>query len=201
MLFWCLFYNSFNYFENINYELVLDSSELNIEIDKVRVSLKRTIYSNKKDDHSKIYKKFTKEIAFKRYDIDNKNKKHQINDSICYPQYNKYINIPDKIYEYLDNKKKILSDSQLDVLQLIPRTYGGLIAIDFFLEVKITYKKRSDNSVLKIIIEFYTNEFENKNKEINDKESNLKNSINDNVTPIGDTIYETNTSNSEQNKV
>ena len=189
--------NSFSYLESIPYEIYLDCTELNMEVNSLKISLMKNIYFNCKNNNKKHFMTYSKkELAFKNY-VSKKNlDKYYIKDEIQIPQQeNNENNIQKEIYTFLENIKTIEVDYKFPKKELIPFCIGGLISILFSLKIGITYKERRSDSIFELPIQLLDGnsmnlKVYNPNPNLNNNLNNQKINIDDNINSLdeGDKI-------------
>ena len=163
--------NSFDYKEVIPFEIYLNCTELNLEIWAIKISLFKILFWNKKNDHKKHYKTHKKmELAFKIYPINKFLTKHEIKDNINVQFLYNNMSI---IYNRLDLLKEVEIDYNYNDIELLPFCIGGLISVEFNLEVEIRYKmEKIKSDILELPIEIYEKNF--RDNEIIPQISNAK---------------------------
>ena len=124
--------NSFSYDEPIPFQIDLDLNNLSMDIRNINVSIKRISYKNLQNDHSKQYRKESKEIGFKKLLINKEQRKINIKDIIEIEADKN----PKNVYIQLDNDNRPVSQKFNDIY-LFPTCYGGLLSVEYFVKIEI----------------------------------------------------------------
>ena len=146
--------NSYAYNEIIPYEIIMNCTECEVNIDHLRVTLTRNIHFGANDRiDSKI-------ILLKNYDIPktNKRKIFKLSGHFLFPVLSDYFSVnPMNIYN--NYNKKIINDFDKDFtnVNLFPTCFSSLFICNYFLNFEIIFKSfLIKNEILSIPIELYT---------------------------------------------
>ena len=178
--------NSFSFFDIIPFELYLDCTELNMDIKSTKITLNKSIYANYKKDKKRHHKTpLNEDLIFKEFILDKSLNKYEIKDSLQLKENNDFFEkiYPQQKYENFDKLKEIELDYDLNKIRLSPFCLGGLISVEFTINVEIEYKMKRKKSSFKLPIQFYDSD--NKKNEPNNYKNNKKNvNINYNINSI-----------------
>ena len=146
--------NSYGFNEMIPYDIIMNCTECDLIINKLRVSLTRNIYFCLDD---KIDLDI---ILFKDYEFRLINKKGivKISDHFQFPEINEYFSVnPMNIYNNFDKKKLYDSDKDFRDVSLFPTCFSSLFICNYSLNFEIIFNSFFiKNEILSIPIELYT---------------------------------------------
>ena len=129
--------NYFFYDEPVNYEIDLDFTELELEYKELVIKIIKTKKRNAKINHDRIFTQTSEDIAQQNLPINIINKKFHFKDGIKIDQkHNPHVAYEDMDkngpYELSENNKK-------KDFFLTPSCYGGLLTVDYKLNIKIIF--------------------------------------------------------------
>ena len=129
--------NYFFYDESIIYDIVLDFSELDLDVNEIIIKIVKTIQKNFKTNHNKPLIKIKDDVATQKITLDKNITKFHFKDGI---KINNKHN-PISIYEDMDKNgpNKIEENKNKKDFFLTPCCYGGLLSISFELNIKIVF--------------------------------------------------------------
>ena len=157
--------NSWDYNDQIPIEIILDCSELDLKVNGIYIAIIR----NKKQynrKHSEILSNNNITIFSKNYLLDKKQKRYKLKPIIQFPTSSDYISIfPPTVYKLIESNGQNDLFDKINQYVLYPMTKGGLISIEYYLNVKILFdSKLSFDEDFKIPLDFYSSfEIENEN--------------------------------------
>ena len=159
--------NYFFYDEPIIYEIILDCSELDLEINELIIKIIKSCQRNYKTNYNKAFIKSNEDVACQRITIDKNSKKFHFKDAIKIDKKH----IPSLEYQKMDKDgpPQINENKELKDFFLTPCCYGGLLSVSFNLNIKLVFDSLlTFNEEFNIPLDF----FERDNNTIN-----LNNSI------------------------
>ena len=170
--------NSYAYNELIPYEIVINCTETNINIKKLRMSLTRNIYIQSNDYID------VKPIIAMDYDLPTKmeDNVYQICGYFSFPQISEYFSVnPLNIYNFYSHRIINNIDKTFNSIYLYPTCNSNFLSCNYFINLEIYYSSLlSEKERLSIPIELYTPldiEQENKNEENEEDDDIFKNEI------------------------
>ena len=125
--------NIFSYDENINFELEIDCSQLDMKIKSVEINLLRIENKNFKNNPKKVRNSSSKRIASKKINLIKGQPKYLIKDNIQFPLFADFN--PIQIYKQLDSMPQI-DEKVTKKIHLAPSCFGGLLSIEYFLKIE-----------------------------------------------------------------
>ena len=125
--------NIFTYDENINFELEIDCSQLDMKIKSVEINLLRIENKNYKNNIKKARNSSSKRIASKKINLIKGQPKYLIKDNIQFPLLADFN--PIQIYKQLDSMTQI-DEKVTKKIHLAPSCFGGLLSIEYFLKIE-----------------------------------------------------------------
>ena len=143
----------------------MDCSELDLKVNGIYIAIIR----NKKQynrKHSEILSNNNITIFSKNYLLDKKQKRYKLKPIIQFPTSSDYISIfPPTVYKLIESNGQNDLFDKINQYVLYPMTKGGLISIEYYLNVKILFdSKLSFDEDFKIPLDFYSSfEIENEN--------------------------------------
>jgi len=174
--------NSYAYNELIPYEIVINFTESNINIKKLRVSLTRNIYI-RSNDYIDV-----KPIIIMNYDIPPKleDNVYHICGYFTFPPIAEYFSVnPMNIYNFYSNRIIHNIDKTFNSIYLYPSCNSDFLSCNYFLNLEIYLNSLlSEKEQLSLPIELYTPleiEPEKKNEENEEDDDNIfRNEIEEN---------------------
>ena len=129
--------NYFFYDENIIYDIVLDFSELDLDVNEVIIKIVKTIQKNFKTNHEKPLVKLKDDVATHKIVLDKNIKEFHFKDGIKIDKKHNPILVYEEMekngpYKLEDNKNK-------KEFFLTPCCYGGLLSVSYELNIKIIF--------------------------------------------------------------
>ena len=161
--------NSYSYNEIIPYEIIINYSESNLNIDYLRISLSRKIYFGACDKiNSKI-------ILFKNYKLpfEKEEKIFKISGHFLFPILSNYFSVnPMNIYNYFNKISLNDFNNNYNDIYLFPTCFSSLFVCCYFLNLEIIYDSFfAKNEIISIPIELYTPLKIDVNKNNNNKDN------------------------------
>ena len=154
--------NVFTYDENINFELEIDCSQLDLDIKSVEIDLLRIENRNYKNNETKVRNSSSRKISSKEITLVKGQPKYLIKDCIQFPflvDFN-----PIQIYKQLDSLPEI-DEKLIRKIHLAPSCIGGLLSVDYYLRVELNIDSiLSTDEKIKMRIDFYS-PFNNQNNQ------------------------------------
>ena len=146
--------NVFTYDENINFELEIDSTQLDLKIKSVDIDLLRIENRNYKNNESKVRESSSRKISSKEIKLVKGQPKYLIQDNIQFPLLADFN--PIQIYRQLDSLPE-LDEKLIRKIHLAPSCIGGLLSVDYFLRVELNIDSiLSTDEKMKMRIDFYS---------------------------------------------
>ena len=146
--------NIFTYDENINFELEIDCSQLDMKIKSVEINLLRIENKNYKNNPKKVRNSSSKRIASKKINLIKGQPKYLIKDNIQFPLLADFN--PIQIYKQLDSMPQI-DEKVTKKIHLAPSCFGGLLSIEYFLKIEFNIDSiLSTDEKMKMQIDFYS---------------------------------------------
>lgn len=165
----CLFRsdkNSYKYNEIIKYEIILNKTELEIEVKSLEISLNRKY--GYYDDLQLLNEVQFERISSDKYEHLMNNKIHKICGLLRFPK-NITVN-PMSAYEYFNDKDLDDVYMKFPNVRIYPTSYLSLVKCNYFLQLDIVFDSFGVSSEFIILpIEFYTPKNEDEEEQI-DKE-------------------------------
>ena len=176
--------NSYAYNELIPYEIVLNFTESNINIKKIRVSLTRNIYIQSNDYID------VKPIIIMEYDLPKKLEEnvYHLCGYFSFPPISDYFSVnPMNIYNFYSNRIIDNIDKTFNSIYLYPTCNSDFLSCNYFLNLEIYLNSLlSEKELLLLPIELYTPldiEQNEKNEENEEDDNNIfKNEIEESNT-------------------
>ena len=190
--------NYFCYDEPIIYDIYLDFSELDLEINELIIRLIKTTQKNFKNNHNRTFIKVNDDVAVQKLPIDKNIKKYHFKDGIKIDK----LHIPSSAYQNMDinGPYEIKENKDNKDLFLTPCCYGGLITVSYCLHIKLVFDSLlTFNEEFNIPIDFYErqdNDIQNQN---NNNLNNSDNLLNSNTKDINNNTNENNNEDNSQN--
>lgn len=197
--------NSFSYFEIIPFEILINCTELNMEIKALKISIMKYIYFNDKKDHKKHFNAYEEEeLVSKIYTLKKNLNKYDIKDDIKLPrdlnEFKEFKELENgEIYSTFDNLKMLEVDYNFSKIKLTPFSIGGLISIEFKLKVEIEYNKNRTKNSFELPIEFLDKNSKNQIIYIPNLNKNSKQNEKNKCYNINSIDENDNNNNSEEN--
>ena len=152
--------NVFTYDENINFELEIDCTQLDLKIKSVEIDLLRIENRNYKNNETKVRNSSSKKISSKKITLVKGQPKYLIQDCIQFPLLVDFN--PIQIYKQLDSLPEI-DEKLIRKIHLAPSCIGGLLSVDYYLRVELNIDSiLSTDEKIKMRIDFYS-PFNNQN--------------------------------------
>ena len=152
--------NYFDYNEEIQYEVMFDCTELELQIFKIIVSINRYQRKNLKINRSKVKIGNKERLNSKIYDFPENEKMFIIKDSMNFlnSTLNKNVcNNPSLVYKLLESKSFSEINHNITDYFLAPSCYGGLLSAEYYLKIEILFDTSFTNTEeLKIPLDFYS---------------------------------------------
>ena len=142
----CLFKlpkNSFTYFEKIPFEVYLDCTGFNGLVKSIKISIKKYLHRNCKDDHQRRFRSdYKEEMPIKHlYTYDTNIQKYEFKDFMQIPQNEQFDKIcPKKTYLNIENTKHIYFEK----MHLAPFCLGGLLSVEYYIKIEIFSKCQNE---------------------------------------------------------
>jgi hypothetical protein len=175
--------NAFFYNEVIIYDIFIDCSNLNLEINEIIIKIVKSFQNNYKMNHNKPFIKINEDVVTQRIPLDKNSKKYHYKDGIKIDKKH----IPD--YESIEkNGTYNLNENEKNNFFLTPSCYGGLISVGYCMNIKLIFDSLfTFNEEINIPLDFYeksninyiyeANNISNHSKKINN-EVNINNKEN-----------------------
>ena len=146
--------NVFTYDENINFELEIDCSQLDMKIKSVEIDLLRIENRNHKNNETKVRSSSSRKISSKKIPLIKGQPKYLIQDNIQFPLLVDFN--PIQIYKQLDSLPEI-DEKSIRKIHLAPSCIGGLLSVDYYLRVEFNIDSiLSTDEKMKMKIDFYS---------------------------------------------
>ena len=162
--------NVFYYDEPVPFEIILDCKNLNLEINKIEITLKRTKRLNYKSNFSKARNSENNILINKNIQLDPKLKEQVIKNEIYFPinSIDENFIFPPLVYQSIeknenyfpktssDNPKYKLAQFEKQFV-IYPSCINSMISVDYFLEIKLYFPSSwTTDETLIIPVDFLT---------------------------------------------
>ena len=199
--------NYFSYDEPVVYDIYLDFSNLDLEINELIIRIIKSCQRNFKNDHNKALILSNDDVAIQKIPLDKNTKKFHFKDAIKIDKSH----IPSSSYQNMDiNGPFELKENKN--FTLTPCCYGGLLSVSFTLNIKLVFDSLlTFNEEFNIPLDFYEKQekdvFNNKNllnpNNVNEnKNENNEDNKNDDIgeAPSAIQIFDENNQNNVETK-
>ena len=127
--------NSYKYGEQIPLDIIIDASELDVNLIGIQIKMDRYIQFNNKNDKNSIKEFFSHNLFFKDIKFLEKKNNYKYNIIIT-PKNNDFCNDPDVFYSVIEANYLKLNFPEVD---LFPFCSGGLINCLYLINVKLNF--------------------------------------------------------------